>query len=246
MQFGLIGKKLSHSFSKKYFEEKFVTLGLNSYSYNNFELENIKEFPSLIQANPELSGLNVTVPYKEEVMSYLNEISEEAKIIGAVNCIKIMNGKTKGYNTDEFGFRFSIKPFLEPKHNRALIFGTGGSSKAVAYALKSIGVEYYFLTSSDTKKAPNTFFYSELNPVILKQFLLLVNCTPLGMFPNSNEAPAIPYEQITPDHLTYDLIYNPEETLFLRKCRKQGAITINGLSMLKLQAEKSWEIWNEK
>lgn len=246
MQFGLIGKKLSHSFSKKYFEEKFVTLGLNSYSYNNFELENIKEFPSLIQANPDLSGLNVTVPYKEEVMPYLNEISEEAKIIGAVNCIKIMNGKTKGYNTDEFGFRFSIKPFLEPKHNRALIFGTGGSSKAVAYALKSIGVEYYFLTSSDTKKAPNTFFYSELNPVILKQFLLLVNCTPLGMFPNSNEAPAIPYEQITPDHLTYDLIYNPEETLFLRKCRKQGAITINGLSMLKLQAEKSWEIWNEK
>jgi len=246
MQFGLIGKKLSHSFSKKYFEEKFVTLGLNSYSYNNFELENIKEFPSLIQANPDLSGLNVTVPYKEEVMPYLNEISEEAKIIGAVNCIKIMNGKTKGYNTDEFGFRFSIKPFLEPKHNRALIFGTGGSSKAVAYALKSIGVEYYFLTSSDTKKAPNTFFYSELNPVILKQFLLLVNCTPLGMFPNSNEAPAIPYEQITPDHLTYDLIYNPEETLFLRKCREQGAITINGLSMLKLQAEKSWEIWNEK
>ncbi|MBN8692428.1 MAG: shikimate dehydrogenase [Bacteroidetes bacterium] len=246
MQFGLIGKKLSHSFSKKYFEEKFGTLGLNNYSYNNFELENIKEFPSLIQNNPELSGLNVTVPYKEGVMPFLNEISEEAKAIGAVNCIKITNGKTKGYNTDEFGFRFSIKPFLEPKHNRALIFGTGGSSKAVAYALKSIGVEYYFVTSSNSKKTRNTFFYSELNPVILKQFLLLVNCTPVGMFPNIYEAPAIPYEQVTANHLAYDLIYNPQETLFLKKCREQGATTINGLSMLKLQAEKSWEIWNEK
>jgi len=246
MQFGLVGKTLKHSFSKHYFEEKFKALNLANYSYSNFELGDINEFKKLLEANPDLCGLNVTVPYKESIISFLDELTPEAKAIGAVNCIKIMNGKTLGYNTDEFGFRFSIKPFLEPKHNRALIFGTGGSSKAVAYALKSIGVEYYFVTSSQNKKLPNTFFYSELNPVILKQFLLLINCTPLGMFPEVSNAPAIPYDCVSPDHLAYDLIYNPEETLFLLKCREQGATTINGLSMLKLQAEKSWEIWNEK
>lgn len=246
MQFGLVGKTLKHSFSKHYFEEKFKALNLANYSYLNFELGDINEFKKLIDTNPDLCGLNVTVPYKESIIPHLDELTPEAKAIGAVNCIKIMNGKTLGYNTDEFGFRFSIKPFLEPKHNRALIFGTGGSSKAVAYALKSIGVEYYFVTSSQNKKLPNTFFYSELNPVILKQFLLLINCTPLGMFPEVNNAPAIPYDCVSPDHLAYDLIYNPEETLFLLKCREQGATTINGLSMLKLQAEKSWEIWNEK
>lgn len=246
MQLGLIGKNLSHSFSKKYFEEKFNTQKLSEYSYNNFELNDIRDFPELIKSHPNLSGLNVTHPYKESIIKYLDDCSDEAKSIAAVNCIKILNGKSYGYNTDEFGFRFSIKPFLEPKHNRALIFGTGGSSKAIAFALKKIGVEYYFVTSSDAKKTPNTFFYSELNPIILKQFLLLINCTPLGMFPEVNQAPQIPYECVTSDHLAYDLIYNPEETLFLKKCREQGAITINGLSMLKLQAEKSWEIWNEK
>lgn len=246
MQFGLIGKTLKHSFSKKYFEEKFKALNLTNHSYLNFELDEINEIKKLIESNPDLLGVNVTVPYKESVIPYLDELSPDAKAIAAVNCIKIVNGKTIGYNTDEFGFRFSIKPFLEPKHNRALIFGTGGSSKAVAYALKKIGVEFYFVTSSNLKKSPNTFFYSELNPVILKQFLLLINCTPLGMFPNTEDAPNLPYDCVTSDHLAYDLIYNPEETLFLKQCREKGAITINGLSMLKLQAEKSWEIWNEK
>lgn len=246
MQFGLVGKTLKHSFSKNYFEEKFKALNLTNYSYLNFELDEINELKKLIDSNPDLCGLNVTVPYKESVIPYLDELSPDAKAIAAVNCIKIVNGKATGYNTDEFGFRFSIKPFLEPKHNRALIFGTGGSSKAVAYALKKIGVEFYFVTSSDIKKSPNTFFYSELNPVILKQFLLLINCTPLGMFPNTEEAPNLPYDCVTSDHLAYDLIYNPEETLFLKRCGEKGAITINGLSMLKLQAEKSWEIWNEK
>lgn len=246
MQLGLIGKKLGHSFSKKYFEDKFNKLNLANCSYSNFELEAIELFPEFLKTNNCLNGLNVTVPYKESVIPYLNELSEEAGQIGAVNCIKIVNGKTKGYNTDSYGFRMSIKPFLEPKHSRALILGTGGSSKAVAYALKQIGVQYYFVTSSSGKKQTNTFFYSELNPVILSQFLMIINCTPIGMFPNVNDFPAIPYDCITGNHLVYDLIYNPEQTLFLSKCREKGAITINGYSMLQLQAEKSWEIWNGK
>jgi shikimate dehydrogenase len=243
MQLGLIGKTLSHSFSKTYFEQKFRKAGLKGFSFENFELKNSSEFPALLEKNLELKGISVTVPYKEEIIPYLDELDEEAKTIGAVNCIKITNRKTKGFNTDAYGFRQSIKPFLEPKHNRALIFGTGGSSKAVAHSLKQIGVEYYFVTSSSQKKSPNTFFYKELNQVVFAQFLLLVNCTPLGMFPKVNECPEIPFDFVTADHLAYDLIYNPEQTLFLKNCAEKGAVTINGLSMLQLQAEKSWEIW---
>lgn len=246
MHFGLLGKSLSHSFSKKYFEAKFIEQNLKENTYVNFDLENISEFKTLVNGNQDLKGLNVTAPYKEQVMPYLNEIDEEAKSIGAVNCIKISNGIIKGYNTDAYGFKQSIKPFLEPKHNRALIFGTGGSSKAVAFALKQIGVDYFYVTSSAVKKSPNTFFYSELNEMIMSQFLLLVNCTPLGMFPEVNAAISIPYQFVSENHLAYDLIYNPEETLFLNKCKENGALIVNGLSMLKQQAEKSWEIWNEK
>lgn len=243
MQFGLIGKFLSHSFSKAYFEKKFADQKLKDYSYVNFQVNTISEFRKILDSN-SLTGLNVTVPYKEEVIPLLDELDEEAKLIGAVNCIKITNGRTKGYNTDAYGFRQSIKPFLEPKHNKALILGTGGSSKAVAFALKQIGVEVYFVTSSN-KKTENTFFYSELNEIILSQFLLIVNCTPLGMFPEVDRCPDIPYQFVSSDHLIYDLIYNPEETLFLKKCKQKGATTINGLSMLHLQAEKGWEIWTE-
>lgn len=244
MQLGLIGKTLAHSFSKKYFEEKFRKENISGCSYQNFELSNISGFKDLIKNNSELKGLNITYPYKEEVLPFLDSIDEEAKKMGAVNCVKINDGKTKGYNTDAYGFRQSIKPFLEPKHNKALIFGTGGSSKAIAYSLQQIGVEFYLVTSQKTKKTENTFFYSELSPFVLSQFLLLVNCTPLGMFPEINNCPQIPYDCVTEDHLAYDLIYNPEETLFLKQCKAKGAITINGLSMLQWQAEKSWEIWN--
>lgn len=246
VQFGLLGKKLSHSFSKKYFEEKFQKLNLRDFSYSNFEMDSNSDFPNLLKQHPYLNGLNVTVPYKESIIPYLTDLTPEAKEIAAVNCIKFVDGKAIGHNTDWYGFRLSIKPFLEPQHNRALILGTGGSSKAIAYALKQIGVEYYFVTSSAKRKLPNTFYYSELNPIILKQFLLIINCTPLGMYPNLNESPNIPYDYITVNHLVYDLIYNPEETLFLKQCKAKGATTINGLSMLQLQAEKSWEIWNEK
>jgi shikimate dehydrogenase len=243
MQFGLLGKKLSHSFSKSYFEKKFSKEQLADHSYTNFEISDIAEFPLLLKNNPELKGLNITVPFKESVIPFLDSIDDVSREIGAVNCIKIQNGKTKGFNTDAYGFRQSIKPFLEPKHERALIFGTGGSSKAVAYVLRQMGVNYYFVTSS-VKKSANTFFYKELNSVIFSQFHLLINCTPLGMFPDIDACPDIPYDEVTANHLAYDLIYNPEQTLFLKKCGEKGAITMNGLSMLQLQAEKSWEIWN--
>jgi len=245
MNFGLIGKSLSHSFSKAYFEKKFNDLKLLDYTYQNFELETINQIQSVFNTL-RLKGLNVTNPYKEEIIPFLNGLSIEAKQIGAVNCIKIVDGKTKGYNTDCYGFAQSIKPFLEPQHNKALILGTGGAAKAVAYALKAIGVEVYFLTSSATKKNANTFFYSELNNYILNAFRLIVNTTPLGLYPNINEAPKIPYELITANHLCYDLIYNPIETYFLKQSKQQGALVVNGYSMLQLQAEKSWEIWNEK
>lgn len=245
MQLGLIGRSLSHSFSKKYFEAKFIKEN-KSGSFKNFELNSITEFPGVLKQNPDLTGLSVTVPYKEQIIPFLDELSVEAKEIGAVNCINIVNGKTIGFNTDVYGFKTSIKPFLEPKHNRALIFGTGGSSKAVAYALKQIGVDYFFVTSREFKKTPNTFFYYELSSIIFDQFLLIVNCTPVGMFPDTSETLAIPFSYVTSDHLAYDLIYNPEETVFLENCRAKGAITINGYSMLQLQAEKSWEIWTQK
>lgn len=241
--FGLIGRSLSHSFSKDYFEKKFLNLNLNDHVYRNFELSAIDEFPSLLKSEPGLKGLNVTIPYKEQIIPYLNELKNEAKEIGAVNCIQFKNGKLIGHNTDHFGFKQSIKPFLEPQHERALVLGTGGSSKAVAYALKSVGVEVYFVTSSK-KKGDNYFFYSELNEFMMNAFKLIVNTTPLGMKNYNDEAPAIPYQFLGTQHLCYDLIYNPEETLFLKKAKQKGAVTMNGLSMLKQQAEQSWEIWN--
>ncbi len=245
-EFGLIGKTLSHSFSKPYFEKKFKDLGLPDHCYLNFELTSIEELQNVLNDHPLLRGFNVTIPYKEQIIPFLDELGEEAKAIGAVNCVKIQdqsNGKREliGYNTDVYGFASSIKPFLEPQHSRALILGTGGSSKAVAFALKRIGVEVFF--ASRNAKGENVFSYRQLNEHMLNSFKLIVNTTPLGMFPNMNEAPEIPYEYIGSSHLCYDLIYNPEETLFLKKCKAQGASTMNGYNMLKLQAEKSWEIW---
>lgn len=244
--YGLIGKDLSHSFSRDFFEKKFAGLNLKDHSYENFELEDIRELPGLLAWRQELAGLNVTHPYKEQVMQYLDEISGEAKEIGAVNCVKITASRLTGYNTDAYGFSQSIKPFLDNTHHRALILGTGGASKAVAYALKKTGVQVYHVTSSETKKHANTFFYSELNEVVMSSFLFIVNTTPLGMFPLTAAHPPIPFELIGPRHFCYDLIYNPGETFFLQKAREMGAQTMNGLSMLHLQAEKSWEIWKSE
>jgi len=242
--YGLVGKILGHSFSKSYFEKKFKDLHLAECAYFNFEIDTIEKIKLLIRERPELKGLNVTIPYKESVIPFLDELSVEAKEIGAVNCIKIQDNKLLGYNTDVYGFAQSIKPFLDTNHQRALILGTGGASKAVASALKKVGVEIYFVTSAPIKKTENTFFYSELNEVVMNAFKLIVNTTPVGTFPNVQECPNLPYDFFTPQHLAYDLIYNPEQTLFLKNAKEKGSITVNGLSMLQLQAEKSWEIWN--
>lgn len=246
MHFGLIGKSLSHSFSKPYLEEKFSKEGKTDFQYSNFDLENLDALLQIITDN-HLNGLNVTKPYKELVIPFLNELDSTAKDIGAVNCIKINWNNNQpyliGYNTDYYGFAQSIKPFLEPIHQRALILGTGGASKAIAYALKNVDVDFYFVTSGE-KKGSNYFHYSELNEYVLNAFKLIVNCTPLGMFPKVDTCAQIPFEFIAAEHLLYDLIYNPEETLFLQRGKEQGAITINGLNMLKLQADKAWEIWH--
>jgi shikimate dehydrogenase len=243
--FGLIGKTLRHSFSKSYFENKFRTSGIRDHLYNNIEIADITDFKKVISGIPGLRGLNVTLPYKESVIGYLDGLSGEAKEIGAVNCISIKDGRLTGHNTDAYGFSQSIKPFLDVNHQRALILGTGGSAKAVAFALKKTGVEVFFVTSSPVKKTPSTFFYNEINNNVMDAFGLIVNTTPLGMFPDIKRFPVLPYHLFTPLHLAYDLIYNPDETLFLKQARKQGATVVNGLSMLQLQAEKSWEIWSQ-
>jgi shikimate dehydrogenase len=249
--YGLIGYPLTHSFSKKYFTEKFEKENIQNCSYNLYSLSNIQLLPQLLKDNPGISGLNVTIPYKESVIPLLNELDPVAKAVGAVNCIKIqkdpkdLSPKLIGYNTDVFGFRQSIKPFLEKRHDRALILGTGGASKAAAYVLKEIGLDCYFVSRHKTQASgSNIFSYQELNEYILNAFKLIINATPVGMFPNVKEAPPIPYDQITPAHLLYDLIYNPAETEFLRRGKEKGAETINGLSMLHQQAEEAWRIWN--
>lgn len=241
-QYGLIGKTLSHSFSKKYFEEKFKRENINAV-YENFELNDISQVEGLFSIHSNLCGLNVTIPYKEQIIPYLDEVDEQARKIGAVNTIYIdkETGKMKGYNTDVYGFKQSLKPFLENQHQRALILGTGGASKAVAYVLNELGITTAFV--SRTPQLENQLSYDELNENILASFLLIVNTTPLGTFPNVDEKPTINYDAITPNHLLYDLVYNPAETAFLKEGKKRGALTINGEQMLQLQAEKAWEIW---
>ncbi len=241
--YGLIGYPLSHSFSKKYFTEKFEKEKIIDCEFDAFAIEKIELLPQLIKENSSLKGLSVTVPYKESVIPFLDEIDETAKIIGAVNCIKISKGKLKGYNTDAFGFRQSIKPFLESHHERALILGTGGASKAIYFILKEIGISCFFVTRNKT--AENQFTYNELNENMLNAFKLVVNASPVGMFPNVNSAPKIPYEFISSSHLLYDLVYNPAETEFLKRGKAKGATIVNGLSMLHQQAEEAWRVWNK-
>lgn len=243
--YGLIGFPLSHSFSQKYFTEKFKHENIKNCEYKNFSLEKINHLPDLIEATPELCGLSVTIPHKKAVMSLLNNIDPVAKEIGAVNCITIKRQAGKkiltGYNTDVVGFENSIKPLLKKYHTQALILGTGGASGAVAFCLKKLNIGYTFVSRKNTNTSPT---YASLSPQNIVDAKLIINTTPLGMFPNINECPAIPYEYLTPDHLLYDLTYNPEETLFLKKGKQKGASIKNGYEMLCLQAEKAWEIWN--
>tara|TARA_R110001583_G_scaffold195352_1_gene372118 strand:+ start:5329 stop:6075 length:747 start_codon:yes stop_codon:yes gene_type:complete len=242
-KFGLLGKDISYSFSKKYFIEKFKKLGLTNLKYLNFDIPEIEEFPFIYyHIEEEFGGMNVTIPYKEQVMRYLDEIEEDAKEIGAVNTIKFTEDhKLVGYNTDVYGFQNSIKPLLKKQHKKALILGTGGASKAIAFALIKLGIEFKFVSR---QLMENSFLYSVLNQEIMEEYTVIINCSPVGTYPNTNESPNIPYEFISQKHLLFDLIYNPIETKFLQQGKLKGATIKNGLEMLELQAEKSWEIWN--
>jgi shikimate dehydrogenase len=242
--FGLIGATVSHSFSKAYFDEKFFREGLRDYHYELFPLSNINEVEKLIQNTRGLTGLNVTIPYKEQIIPFLDEVDGFAKKIGAVNVVSIKDGKLKGFNTDSDAFLETIEKWLpKEKTFKALILGTGGSSKAVQEALSKVNISFQ-LVSRDAKKGNLTYEDLKKNPKIMKESNLIVNTTPLGMSPNTETMPPLVYENITPHHYVYDLIYNPARTLFLQKAEIRGATIKNGLEMLHVQAEKSWKIWN--
>lgn len=244
----MVGYPLGHSFSKNYFNDKFAEEGIDA-EYINFEIPQIEDFQEVIDANPELRGLNVTIPYKQKIIPFLDEVSKDALEIGAVNVIKVEkrpNGTNKfiGYNSDATGFLRSIEPLLKPHHKKALILGTGGASKAVHYVLtKILGMEAVFVSRYHR---PDTALYSSITPEVVKEYEVIVNCTPCGMFPHSDECPPLPYEALTDRNLLYDLVYNPDETLFMKNGAKHGATVKNGLEMLLLQALAAWEYWNEE
>jgi shikimate dehydrogenase len=242
-RFGLIGKTLKHSFSKTYFEKKFAEQGINGCSYENFELQSIDEFPDIIANTPGLRGLNVTIPYKEEVLRFLNSKNEIVEEINACNCINIINGQLHGFNTDAVAFKNSLQKSLKPYHKCALILGTGGAAKAVQYALKELGID--FLLVSRHKKE-NQLGYEDVGRETIGEHHIIINTTPLGMYPNVDQDPPIPYTDLTPQHLLYDLTYNPPKTKFLQQGEKRGAQIINGYEMLLAQAEESWRIWNSE
>lgn len=243
-KYGLIGYPLGHSFSMGYFNEKFKNEAINAV-YENFEIPDIQDITTVIGSNPDLAGFNVTIPYKEKVMDYLDYIAPEAAEIGAVNVVKVThNGERallKGFNSDVVGFVNSIKPLLRPLHKKALVLGTGGASKAVEYGLRKLGLETIKVSRIEKD---NTITYGQVTPELLSEYKVIVNCTPCGMAPHFDECPNLPYDSIDDSFLLYDLIYNPEETLFLRKGKEKDATVKNGLEMLLLQAEEGWNIWN--
>lgn len=238
--FGLIGKPLTHSFSKSFFTEKFVREGLSNCSYQNFELPSIEALPQLLQTHPSLEGFNITIPYKEKILPYLDDQNDMVQQVGACNCVKIERGKLLGYNTDVVGFKQSIEKSLKPHHKKGLILGTGGAAKAVAYAFHLLQIESKYVSRS----AEHGFTYDALDQAAMNEHTVIVNTTPLGMYPQTDAAPHIPYQYLTSQHLLFDLTYNPTKTLFLKKGEDQGAAIANGFEMLVLQAEESWKIWN--
>ncbi len=239
-KFGLIGFPLSHSFSPLYFKEKFQSKNILDCQYDLYPLEKIEDFTSLLNNN-NFKGLNVTIPYKETVIPFLDSIDSTVKTIGAVNTIKIKKGKTKGFNTDVWGFEQSLKPLLESHHKTALIFGTGGAAKAIKFALEKLNIDYKFVSR---KSDDDYLSYNEVNQSNLDKYKILINTTPLGMYPKIDQAPNIAYEHLDSSHLLYDLVYNPEQSKFMQLGLAQGARVKNGYEMLCLQADKSWEIWN--
>ncbi len=239
---GLLGRDISYSFSRIYFKEKFEKENITNTTYDNFDIETIKLFPKIIEETKGLRGLNVTIPYKEQVMPYLDKINKKAQAIGAVNTIKITKkGKLVGYNTDCYGFKKTLKPLIKSYHKNALILGTGGASKAIAYTLEEMGITYQYVSRKLSKGIG--FSYDTLTEDDIKNHQIIINCTPLGTFPNIEDCPNIPYQAINKKHILFDLIYNPEETKFLKHGKKNEATIINGLGMLKFQAKKAWSIW---
>ena len=245
-KYGLIGYPLGHSFSIGFHNQRFADEGINA-KYVNFEIPSIDDLPEVLGSNPELKGLNVTIPYKQKVMAFLDSISPEARAIGAVNVIRVVhkgdNITLRGYNSDVIGFKQSIEPMLESYHKKALVLGTGGASRAVAYGLKTLGLESVFVSRYER---PGTIQYQSITPEVVREYNVIVNCTPLGMYPNTEECPQLPYEALDEHNILYDLIYNPDETLFMKRGAEQGANVKNGLEMLLLQAFASWEFWNGK
>ncbi len=247
-KFGLIGYPLGHSFSQGYFTEKFKKESILDSEYTNYPIESIDRLPEIIEKNPELIGLNVTIPYKQDVFRFLDELDRDAEEIGAVNTIKINRGNKpgdftlKGYNTDVYGFEKPLIDVIQKHHTKALILGTGGAAKAVSWVLEKLGVDYRYV--SRNPKRDIDYSYSDLPDDVVAQSTIIVNTSPLGMYPNIDSKPEINYKQVTSKHILYDLVYNPEETAFLEQGKIRKAITINGLPMLYVQAEKAWEIWN--
>ena len=244
-KYGLIGYPLQHSFSISYFNEKFQNEYINA-KYINFEIPTIDALPEILASNPELKGLNVTIPYKEKVISFLDTVSPEARAIGAVNVIRVEHKGNdivlKGYNSDLIGFTQSIQPMLRPYHKKALILGTGGASKAINYGLKSLGLDTVLVSRFER---PGTIQYEKITPEVIEEYNVIVNCTPCGMYPHFEECPNLPYEAMSNKTLLYDLIYNPDQTLFMKKGLRMGATVKNGLEMLLLQAFDSWELWQK-
>ena len=245
-KYGLIGYPLGHSFSIGYFNERFENENIDA-EYINFEIPTIDDLPEVLASNPQLKGLNVTIPYKEKVLPFLDSVSPEARAIGAVNVIRVTHKGNKvtlkGFNSDVIGFTKSIEPMLEKHHKKALILGTGGASKAINYGLKSLGLETVFVSRYER---PGTIQYESITPEVVKEYNVIVNCTPLGMYPQSDVCPELPYEALDSHNILYDLIYNPDQTLFMKKGLAHGAQVKNGLEMLLLQAFASWEFWNGK
>lgn len=241
-RFGLIGRSLKHSFSRNYFTQKFQDLQITDCSYELFELQSIDQFPALVKSLPDLAGLNATIPYKEEVIPFLDELHPDVQQMGACNCILVRAGRLIGYNTDYIGFRDSLVPKLTKPHQQALVLGSGGASKAVRYALESLGMAVQTVSRS---AATGNLTYEQLSEEILEEHTLIVNTTPLGMYPEVDAAPAIPYQWVTNEHFLFDVVYNPAKTKFLALGEERGAQIANGEEMLVLQAEANWKIWNE-
>lgn len=243
-RFGLIGKNISYSFSRNYFKNKFELEQIKETTYDNFDIDNIETFDTKLKRLPNIAGFNVTIPYKQAIIPYLDKLHKTAKAIGAVNTVKInKKGQWIGYNTDCYGFKKTLTPHLKPHHKTALILGTGGASKAIAYVLESLDIAYHFVSRNAAEGV--LFTYDTLSVEDLRAHSIIINCTPLGTFPEIDRCPAIPYEGLSNKHILFDLIYNPEQTKFLKYGQDKGAITINGYKMLVFQAEKAWRIWNK-